>query len=198
MIQSAVCSYQETGATYTNGAATGCKRDGVIKLHPLSHPQSHSGSHRLLSKPLIPLTQLETYMPSMGSGKGSGEKRGATHRKTGVLRPPQVFLRHTRRVGSLPSKLSVPEGGLSTCGYADAANRGPPQRYTVRGRARACGGRSPNGVPRTVRRHPMEPVSHGIGWQPTMGACSPATARPSSELLRWLKNIKLTRQRARP
>ena len=82
-----------------------CKRDGVIRLHPLSHPRSHPRSHQFLSKPLIPLTKPEEYMPSMGPGKGSGEKRGATHRKTGVLRTRQVFLRHTRRAGSLPSEI---------------------------------------------------------------------------------------------
>ena len=76
------------------------------KLHPPSHLQSHPQSHCPPSKCLILLTKPETYDPPMGSGKGSGVKRGATLPKSFGFRTRQVFLRHTRRIGSLPSNLS--------------------------------------------------------------------------------------------
>ena len=95
---------------YTNRATRACNTVGVIKLRSQSHPQSHPRSQRFLSKPLIPLTNLNTYDPYPGPGKGSRGKRGATQPKTFGLRPRLVFLRHTCRAGRSPRKLSLLEG----------------------------------------------------------------------------------------
>ena len=72
---------------YTNRAARACNRDDVIKLQPQSHLQSHPRSHVPLPNPLIPLTKPYTYDLPTRSGKGSGERRGATHPKTCGFRP---------------------------------------------------------------------------------------------------------------
>ena len=97
----------ESGRQYTDRAVPACNRADRDKLQPQSHLQSHPRSHCSLSRSWIPLTKAHTHEPPLGSGKGSGERRGATHPKTSGFRPRQVFLRHTRRAGSLPSKSSL-------------------------------------------------------------------------------------------
>ncbi len=64
-----------------------------------------------------------------GVGYGVREKTGATLPKTSGLRPRQVFLRHTCRVGSLPSQVSLREGFT-----AARVGRCPAAWHTVVGR----------------------------------------------------------------
>ena len=104
-------SGENQGRNYRIRAARACNRDDVIKLQPRSHLQSHPRSHCPLSKPLSPLTHTHNHEPLLGPGKGSGERRGATHRKPGGFRSRHVFLRHTCRAGSLPCEgVSLREG----------------------------------------------------------------------------------------
>ena len=88
----------------------GCNRDDVIKLQPQSHPESHSQPHVVPSKPLILLTKPDTYDPSMGSGIGSGVKRGATLAKLAFSGPGRCSSVTPAGPGRSPRNLPVPEG----------------------------------------------------------------------------------------
>ena len=86
-------------------------------------------SHCPLSKPLIPLTTTHTNEPLLGSGKGSGERRGATHPKTSGFRPRQVRLRRTCRGGRSPRNLPWQEGQRgSRHGRRPSPSPPPPSR----------------------------------------------------------------------
>ena len=131
--------------SYTDCAVPACSRADVIKLQPQSHLQSHHGSHFLISNHLILLTKTHTHEPLMGSGAGSGkirERPGANC----VFRLRHVFLRHTCRVGSLPSNSSCgrPRHGVAPDAIAVVA---------------VLGSGSPR---RSADRHP------GVGTRPTL------------------------------
>ena len=127
------------------GSTSACSRADVIKLQPQSHLQSHHGSHFFISNHLILLTKTHTHDPLMGSGAGSGkirERPGANC----VFRLRHVFLRHTCRVGSLPSNSSCgrPRHGVAPDAIAVVA---------------VLGSGSPR---RSADRHP------GVGTRPTL------------------------------
>ena len=73
-----------------------------------------------------------------------GAGRGATHRKTGIFRSPQVFRYHTCGGGLLYVKLSVPEGGSTPAAAAAqharsrvVRRRAFPGHHPTRSRPRA-------------------------------------------------------------
>ena len=99
----------------------------VIGLTVTSYSPSRTPDHTVhsLTKPLIPLTKTNTHEPPVGSGKGSGEKRGATHPKTSGFRPRQVFLCHNCGVGRSPRNLPSWKGGVRSRRVARERRRHP-------------------------------------------------------------------------
>ncbi len=88
-----------------------CRTGGVSSPRVSIYTPSHTSTYSPVSAKSLHINQIQTHHPTPRCRKlVQGGGRGATPRKTGVLRTRQVFLRHTCRVGSLPSKLSFQEG----------------------------------------------------------------------------------------
>ena len=82
------------------------KLTGAPNLHPESHELSHPRCSQMLCSQCDPTSRTTQSCRS----RVHGACGGATHPKPSGFRPRRVFLRHTCRVGSLPSKSSILEG----------------------------------------------------------------------------------------
>ena len=85
-----------------------CRTGGVSRPGASIYTPSHTSSHTPISDKSFHINQIPTKPTTPRCRKlVQGVSRGATHRKTGVLRTRQVFLCHTCRAGSLPLKSSL-------------------------------------------------------------------------------------------
>ena len=82
-----------------------CRTGGVSGPRVSIYTPSHTSSHTPVSDKPFHINQIPTQHTTPRCRRlVQGGSRGATHRKTAVLRTRQVFLRHTCRAGSLPSR----------------------------------------------------------------------------------------------
>ena len=87
-------------------------RTGGVSRPKLSiYTPSHTSTYMAVPSKSLHINQIQTQhtIPRCCNWVQGGHW-GATHRKTTVLRIRPAFLCHTRRVGSLPSKVSLREG----------------------------------------------------------------------------------------
>jgi hypothetical protein len=88
-----------------------CRTRGVSSLRASTYTPSHTATYTAGAAKSFHINRITTRRTTPHvQRKVQGGSRGATHRKTGVLRSRPVFLRHTCRAGSLPSKSSLQEG----------------------------------------------------------------------------------------
>ena len=89
----------------------GCRTGGVSRPKASTYTPSHNSSHTPASDKSRHINQIPTqHTTPRCRKKVQGGSRGATLPNPCGLRTRQVFLRHTCRVGSLPSKVSLREG----------------------------------------------------------------------------------------
>ena len=89
-----------------------CRTRGVSSPKVSIYTPSHTSSHTPAPDKSFHIRQIQTtHTTPRCRKKVQGGSRGATLPKTCGFRTRQVFLRHTRRVGSLPS-VTVPAGRL--------------------------------------------------------------------------------------
>ena len=88
-----------------------CRTRGVSSTRASTYTPSHTSSHNPVPDKSLHINQIPTQhtLPHVRK-KVRAEGRGATLPNPCGLRTRQVFLRHTCRVGSLPSKVSLREG----------------------------------------------------------------------------------------
>lgn len=87
-----------------------CRTRGVSSPRVPIYAPSHMSPYTAVSAKSLHINQIPTqhHTPRCRSWVQGG-RWGATPRKTAVLRPRQVFLRHTCRAGSLPNEISFQE-----------------------------------------------------------------------------------------
>ena len=106
-----------------------CKETHATKLQPESHRNLHSKLPSIRPKPLILLTKRDTYDPPTGSGKGSGKRRGATHREpAGFQTPAGVPASTPAEPGRSPPNLPCRKANSAAVGGAAACSRRPVLR----------------------------------------------------------------------
>ena len=150
VINPAARSQHDGGSNLHRRCRTGGVSSPRVSFYTPSHTSTYSPvpakSHHINE---IPAQHTTPRCRNWVQGGG----RGATPRKTGVLRTPQVFLRHTCRAGSLPSEFSFagrptpPAASVEPVTSAPSSrsprsSRGERQSSLLRGgghRSRNCG-----------------------------------------------------------
>ncbi len=85
-----------------------CRTGGVSSPRGAIYTPSHTSTYSPVPAKSLHINQIPTQHTTPRCRNWvQGGGRGATPRKTGVLRTRQVFLRHTCRAGSLPSESSL-------------------------------------------------------------------------------------------
>jgi len=107
-----------------------CRAGGVSSPRGAIYTPSHTSTYSPVPAKSLHINQIPTQHTTPRCRNWvQGGGRGATPRNTGVLRTRHVFLRHSCRIGSLPSKVSLREGFT-----AAHVGRCPAARYTAVGR----------------------------------------------------------------